>query len=157
MAPLQIRLENQSAIPLAVVRRRVPASELSRIVPECCGHVWKVMRAQNAKAGRNVALYWDGAIRLEAGVEALGPFVERDEVVRSATPEGLVAAVTFVGPYAGLGAAHGAIRNWAKGNSRLLKGPNWEIYGHWQEAWNTDPSQIRTDVCYQVGELEIPA
>jgi effector-binding domain-containing protein len=108
------------------------------------------MRAQNARAGRNVALYWDGAIRLEAGVEALGPFVERDEVVRSATPGGLVAAVTFFGPYAGLGAAHAAIRNWAKGNRRQLEGPNWEIYGHWQETWNTDPSQIRTDVCYQV-------
>ena len=127
MPPLQVRLENRSAIPLAVVKRRVPASELSRIVPECCGHVWKVMRAQNARAGRNVALYRDGAIRLEAGVEVLGPFVECDEVVRSATPGGLVAAVAFFGPYAALGAAHAAIRDWARGNSRQLEGPNWEI------------------------------
>jgi effector-binding domain-containing protein len=108
------------------------------------------MRAQSANAGRNVAVYWDGTIRLEAGVEALGPFVERDEVVRSATPGGLVAAVTFPGPYAGLGAAHTAIRDWAKDNNRHLEGPNWEIYGHWQESWNTDPSQIRTDVCYRL-------
>jgi effector-binding domain-containing protein len=150
MPPLQVRLESQSGTPLAVVRRRVPASELSRVVPECCGHVWQVMRAQNAKAGRNVALYWDDAIRLEAGVEALGPFVERDDVVRSATPGGLVVAVTFFGPYSGLGAAHAAIRDWAKGDSQRLEGPNWEIYGHWQDTWNTDPSLIRTDVCYQV-------
>jgi len=27
-------------------------------------------------------------------------------------------------------------------------GPNWEIYGHWQSEWNTNPSQIRTDVYY---------
>ncbi len=29
-------------------------------------------------------------------------------------------------------------------------GPNWEIYGHWQPEWNTDPLRIRTDVFYQV-------
>jgi hypothetical protein len=23
---------------------------------------------------------------------------------------------------------------------------SWEIYGHWEESWNTDPSKIRTDV-----------
>ncbi len=150
MPQLQVRLESQSAGSLAVVRRRVAASELSRVVPECCGRVWKVLRAQNVQAGRNVAVYWDGTIRLEAGVEALAPFVERDEVVRSATPEGLVAAVTFFGPYGGLGAAHAAIREWARDNDRRLEGPNWELYGHWQEIWNTNPSQIRTDVCYQV-------
>ena len=150
MPVLQVRLENQSAIPLAVIRQRVAAAELARVVPECCGRVWKLLRAQNAKAGRNVAVYWDGTIRLEAGVEALASFIERDDVVRSATPGGLVATVTFFGPYGGLGTAHAAIRDWARDNGRQLAGPNWELYGHWQEAWNTDPSQIRTDVCYQV-------
>src|SRR5437763_728362 len=24
----------------------------------------------------------------------------------------------------------------------------WEIYGHWEESWNTDSSKIRTDVVY---------
>jgi hypothetical protein len=32
--------------------------------------------------------------------------------------------------------------------SSQLAGPNWEIYGHWQNEWNKDPSQIRTDVYY---------
>jgi hypothetical protein len=29
-----------------------------------------------------------------------------------------------------------------------LAGPNWEVYGHWQDEWNSDPSKIRTDVFY---------
>src|SRR5437867_1940001 len=69
-------LLNVSAIPVAVVRRHVKPFELSRAVPECCGLAWKAVRAQDVKAGRNVAIYWDGSIRLEAGVELQGPFAE---------------------------------------------------------------------------------
>src|SRR5437773_8901718 len=72
-----------SAIPVAVVRRFVKSFELSRAVPECCGLAWKAVRAQNVKAGRNVAIYWDGSIRLEAGVELQGPFQRK---VRSSVP-----------------------------------------------------------------------
>ena len=138
------------AIPVAVVRRQVKQSELSRVVPEGCGLAWKAVRAQNVKAGRNIAIYWDGSIRLEAGVELPGPFVEDGEVVRSVTPGGAAASTTHLGPYGGLGAAHAAIQEWCAKHNHRLAGPQWEIYGHWQEAWNNDPSQIRTDVFHQV-------
>jgi hypothetical protein len=36
------------------------ASQLSRVVPQCCGLVWNEVRAQR-RAGRNVAIYWDRA------------------------------------------------------------------------------------------------
>ncbi len=139
-----------AAIPVAVVRRLVKPFELSRAVPECCGLAWKAVRAQNVKAGRNVAIYWDGSIRLEAGVELQGPFSEERDVVRSATPVGSAASTTHFGPYGGLGAAHAAIQEWCAKHNHRLTGPQWEIYGHWQEAWNNDPSRIRTDVFYQV-------
>ena len=150
MTSLLVELRDVAPTPLAVVRQQVRASELSRVVPDCCGRVWKTLRAQGAQGGRNVAVYWDGAIRLEAGVEALGPFTEADGVVRSATPGGTVALVKHLGPYSGLGQAHAAVHDWAKTTGHELAGPKWEIYGHWQDAWNTDPSLIRTDVCYQV-------
>ena len=143
-----VQLQQLESIPLAVVRRNAAAAELSRVVPECCGIVWNALRAQQAKGGRHVAIYWDGAIRLEVGAEALGPFTEQDGVVRSATPAGMVASVTHMGPYSGLGAAHAAIRDWCKASNHRLAGPNWEIYGHWQREWDTDPSRIRTDVFY---------
>src|SRR6516165_7202501 len=46
------------------------------------------------------------------------------------------------------GAAHDAIRQWCRANNRQHAGPNWEIYGHWQSEWNTNPSQIRSDIYY---------
>lgn len=151
MTSSAVQLLQLESVPLAVIRRQVSSSELSRVVPECCGLVWNTVRAQQAKAGRHVAIYWDGKIRLEVGVELAGPFAEDGEVVRSATPAGAVASATHFGPYGGLGTAHDAVRRWCKANNHRLAGPNWEIYGHWQNEWNTDPSRIRTDVYYLVG------
>jgi effector-binding domain-containing protein len=145
-----VRLEQAPSIPLAVIRRQAQKSELSRVVPECCGLVWNAMRAQQVKAGRHVALYWDGSIRLEVGVEVSGEFRDQDNVVHSATPAGSVATITHYGPYGTLRTAHDAIHDWVKTNSRELAGPSWEIYGHWQDAWNTNPSLIRTDIFYLI-------
>jgi effector-binding domain-containing protein len=150
MTSYAVQLQQLDSVPLAVIRRTARASELSRVVPECCGLVWDAMRAQQAQAGRHVAIYWDGSIRLEVGVELYGSFAEHGEVVRSATPNGAVAWTTHFGPYSGLGGAHDAVRRWCRANNHSLVGPNWEIYGHWQSEWNTNPSQIRTDVYYQL-------
>jgi effector-binding domain-containing protein len=145
---MSVQLQQLGSIPVAVIRRQARAPELARLVPECCGLVWKAVRAQNVKAGRHVAIYWDGSIRLEVGVELHGSFVESGGVVCSATPAGSVASATHFGPYQGLAAAHDAIRTWCRENNRQLAGPSWEIYGHWQSEWNDDPSRIRTDVFY---------
>jgi effector-binding domain-containing protein len=145
-----VEMQDLPAIPVAVVRRRVEPAALSRVVPDCCGLVWNALRAQGVRGGRNVAIYWDGAINLEAGVELTGPFAQHGELVLSATPGGAVAHVAHLGPYGGLGAAHEAVREWSHDHHQRLAGPNWEIYGHWQDAWNADPSGIRTDVFYLV-------
>ena len=152
MTPYAVQLQRLGSIPLAVIRRQARSSELARVVPECCGVVWNAVRAQQTQAGRHVAIYWDGSIRLEVGVELHGPFAEHGEIVCSATPSGAVASATHYGPYAGLGAAHEAIRQWCVANNHRLAGPNWEIYGHWQRQWDTDPSRIRTDVYYLLSD-----
>jgi len=143
-----VQLRRADSVSLAVIRRQARPSDLSRVVPECCGLVWNALRAQQARGGRHVAIYWDGGIRLEVGVELLGAFAEQGDVVRSATPAGRVACATHHGPYAGLGATHDAIWHWCASNGHRLAGPRWEIYDHWQAAWNADPSRIRTDVYY---------
>ena len=152
MATYAVRVQQLEGIPLAVIRRQAKASQLSRLVPECCGLVWNAIRAQQAKGGRHVAIYWDNTIRVEIGAELHSPFEEQGEVVRSTTPAGSAAFVTHYGPYGGLGNAHRAIREWCEANHLSLAGPNWEIYGHWQNEWNNDPSQIRTDVYYQLAK-----
>jgi len=150
MSSYVVQLQRLDPIPLAVIRRQAKASDLARVVPECCGLVWNVVREQQVRAGRHVAVYWDGSITLEVGVELFGPFAEQGDVVRSATPSGVVASTTHFGPYGGLGAAHDAVLQWCKANNRSLAGPSWEIYGHWQREWDADPSQIRTDIYYLV-------
>ena len=153
MADYLVRLQQVGSIPLAVIRRQASRAALSRVVPECCGRVWNAVRAQQVGAGRHVAIYWDATIRLEVGVELHGPFVEQGGVVRSATPGGIVAWATHLGPYSALGAAHQAIRDWCAANNHRLAGPNWEIYGHWQPEWEHDPTRIRTDVFYRVATV----
>jgi len=148
--PYTIQLQRLPSIPLAVIRRQARRSDLARVVPECCGLVWDALRAQGTRGGRHVAVYLDDAIRLEVGVEALAPFAEQGEVVRSATPAGLAATITHFGPYASLGIAHHAVREWCRANQHALAGPNWEVFGHWQPEWNAHPAQIRTDVFYQI-------
>lgn len=146
-----VLLSQSSGVPVAVVRRQVRASELSRVVPEGCGTVWSYLRAHQLKGGRNVAIYWDGSIRLEVGVE-LGQALPGDggEVVQSATPAGTIASLVHLGPYHTVGVAHAAIRDWCAAHDRRPAGPNWEVYGHWPADWDEDPSRIRTDVFYQL-------
>src|SRR5271169_2967148 len=102
MTPYAVQFQRLDSVPLAVIRRQASASELARVVPECCGLVWDVVRAEQAQAGRHVAIYWNGSIRLEVGVELHGPFTDQGEVVRSATPAGEVASATHFGPYVAL-------------------------------------------------------
>jgi effector-binding domain-containing protein len=148
-----VRLETAvAARPLAVVRRRASAQQLSKVVPQACGLVWGIVRAQQVKgAGRHVALYvdcLDGQINVEVGVELETPWAGHGEVVVSALPAGTAATTVHFGPYNRLGEAHQAIRDWCATHGHTPAGPNWEIYGHWVDAWNTDPSRIRTDVFY---------
>ena len=142
-----VRLERLSARRLAVVRRRAAPQELSKVVPDACGTVWNVIRSQQVSgAGRHVAVYLDDQINLEVGVELDGAFTGQGEVVVSATPPGLVATTTHLGPYQLLHKAYEAIHQWCAANGHVLAGPNWEVYGHWKDEWNSDPSQICTDV-----------
>lgn len=152
MALSEVRVAHSDGVPLAVVRRQARTSELSKIVPESCGVVWSWLRSRQLRGGRHVAIYWDGTIRLEVGVEMIDAIPDGGDVVRSATPAGRTASVVHLGPYNQLGTAHQAVREWCSTHNLQLAGPNWEIYGHWQDAWNTDPSRVRTDVFYQLAD-----
>jgi effector-binding domain-containing protein len=137
------------AQPLAVVRRRAARPDLPTLIPQACSQVWNALRAKNVTgAGRHVTVYLDDLVNLEVGVELDAPIAGDGEVVPSATPAGRVATTTHLGPYPHLHRAHAAIRQWCAAQGHALAGPCWEIYGHWLDAWNQDPSQVRTDVYY---------
>src|SRR5262249_1473445 len=134
-----VRVEQLSSCPLAVVRRRAAPHELSKVIPAACGTVWNLIRSQQVSgAGRHVAVYLDGQINLEVGVELDRPFTGHGEVVPSATPSGLVATTTHYGPYGQLDKAHEAIRQWCGNHGYTLAGPNLGIYGHCKDELNTE-------------------
>jgi effector-binding domain-containing protein len=144
-----VRFEQVSGRPLAVVRRRARAQELAKVVPAACGTVWNTIRALKVPgAGRHVALYWDDQINLEVGVELDAPFAGSGEVIGSATPAGAVATAVHFGPYGELHKAHDAIRARCADHHYPVAGPSWELYGHWTDECNNDPSKIRTDIFY---------
>ena len=136
-------------IPTAVVRSRVERRELSKFVPAACGEVWSFIRSAGLpRPGRHVALYLDRQGSVEVGAEVSEPFVGNDRVQCSQLPSGRVATAVHFGPYARLSEAHTEIRQWCAAHGHQLSNISWEIYGHWEESWNADPSKIRTDVFY---------
>jgi hypothetical protein len=69
--PYEIELTNAEAILTAVIRGRVPASELSKFVPAACGEVWSFIRSTGLpRPGRHVALYLDAGL-VEVGRRCL--------------------------------------------------------------------------------------
>ncbi|HEY7089228.1 MAG TPA: GyrI-like domain-containing protein [Tepidisphaeraceae bacterium] len=143
-----VRLEQIPSQPLAVVRRHASKAQLSKVIPEACGTVWNAIRAMQIKGGRHVAVYLDNEFNLEVGAEVNEPIKANGEVVPASLPAGTVATTTHFGPYSGLGDAHNAIQKWCRDNNHEPVRPCWEVYGHWDHAWDSDPSKIRTDVYY---------
>ena len=144
-----IELMHTEAIHTAVVRSRVQPRELSQFVPAACGEVWSFIRsARLPRPGRHVALYLDAQGSVEVGAEVSEPFVGNERVQCSQLPSGRVATTVHFGPYAHLSQAHAGIRQWCAEHGHRLSNISWEIYGHWDESWNADPSKIRTDVFY---------
>jgi effector-binding domain-containing protein len=139
-----VEVQQVASQPIAVVRLRASSQQLSTVVPQGCGTVWNFFKTSQIKAGRNLAVYLDGQINLEVGVEVFGPFNGNGQIVYSTTPAGSVLTTAHIGRYDQLGKAHEAIRDWSVQHHQSLAGPNWEIYGHWTD----DLTQLRTDVYY---------
>jgi effector-binding domain-containing protein len=146
--PYDITVKNTEAVLTAVIRSSVPPGELSKFVPAACGEVWSFVRSAGLpRPGRHVALYFDSGL-VEVGAEISEPFVGNDRIHCSRLPTGRVVTTTHFGPYTRLSEAHAEIRRWCANNGHQLGKTCWEIYGHWDESWNADPSRIRTDIFY---------
>jgi effector-binding domain-containing protein len=145
----QIELTYSKPITTAVVRSRVPAKELAQFVPAACGEVWSFIRSAGLpRPGRHLALYLDAQGSVEVGAEVSEPFADNDRVHCSQLPAGRVVTTVHFGPYQCLSEAHAAVREWCARHEHRCSGVSWEIYGHWEESWNTDSSKIRTDIFY---------
>jgi effector-binding domain-containing protein len=139
----------------AVVRGRVRPEELPLFITATCGEVWSfICSADLPRPGRHVAVYLDAQGSVEVGAEVSEPFVGNDGVHCSQLPRGRVITAIHFGPYPRLSEAHAAIRAWCAEHGHRCSGISWEIYGHWEENWNTDSTKIRTDVFYLLDDTK---
>src|SRR5438045_9401537 len=108
----QIELTDSKPITTAVIRRRVPAKELSKFVPAACGEVWSFIRSAGLpRPGRHLALYLDDG-SVEVGAEVSEPFAGNERIHCSELPAGRVVTTVHFGPYQRLSDAHEPIREW---------------------------------------------
>jgi effector-binding domain-containing protein len=153
--PYDVQVKQVRPRPIAAARRRATARDLGRCIGECFDAVYDFLtHAPVRQAGHNIVLYWnapDGnllateeGVPIEAGVQVAAAFEDTGNVVCSATPGGTVATVVHRGPYEQLPQAHAALLRWCREHNRAVAGPNWEVYGD----WNDQPDQLRTDVFY---------
>jgi len=150
--PYEIKVAPAEAILTAVIRSRVQPKELPKFVPAACGEVWSYIRAAGLpRPGRHIALYLDSGL-VEVGAEVSVQFSGNDRVHCSQLPSGRVVTTTHFGPYQRLGEAHSEVRQWCAERKQRLTGICWEIYGHWDESWNSDPTKIRTDVFHLLAD-----
>jgi len=141
----QIELVSVRPTVLAAVRKRTTFEALGATIIKSLDEVYAFLRTAPVKQkGLNVVVYFDDVINIEAGVQVSSEFEPTGTVICSATPAGTAARTIHYGPYSALGEAHEAIRAWCAKNGKTLAGPNWEVYGH----WNDDPRKLRTDVYY---------
>ena len=110
--------------------------------------VWACLRAADVHHARNVMLYLDDVPHVEVGVASAAAVPLTGRVVTSAMPGGPLAMTTHRGSYAGLGAAHQAVKDWCVANGRPRAGPWWEVYGPHRD----DPSEVWVEVYYLLAE-----
>ncbi len=149
----EIEIMHSEPTRTAVVRSRVRPEELPRFVPAACGEVWSFIRSADLpRPGRHLALYLDAQGSVEVGAEVSEQFIGSPRVHCSQLPAGRVAHAIHFGPYRRLSEAHKAIQEWCAAQGHRRTGASWELYGHWEESWNTDSTKIRTDVFYLLDE-----
>lgn len=157
--PYEVTLRQVAPRTLAAAQARVKPQTLVPAIRPLFDEVYKYLNEAGVKErGLNVIVYWNEAGRnlleseeglpMEAGVEVEAALPREGRVRAGATPGGRVASTLHVGSYDQLGKAHDAVRAWCAEQGHALAGPNWEVYGH----WNDDPQQLRTEVFYLLSD-----
>ena len=141
----QVTVKEVEPRPTAVVAAATTWQEFSTLWRELSAEVWACLRAGGISSGcRNIMLYWDDVPHVEVGVELKVPCPLTGRVTASVLPTGRVAMTVHHGPYAGLMAAHQAVRDWCTAQEKRMAGPLWEVYG----PTHDDPADVWTEIYY---------
>jgi hypothetical protein len=151
---MKVQIETVTEQPLAAVLERVQQRDIGTRVRPNLDQVYAFLKEHpdlRFPGAHNVLLYrhkddprTDGRMHVEYAVQVRRAFSRTGDVFASATPAGLIATATHVGPYERLGDTHGAVQRWCSANRHGLAGIDWEIYGDWTD----DATKLETKVCY---------
>ena len=138
-ANYSVSLQHATARTIAAVHARIAASRVSSEFRSYLDQVYAARASGIQLDGQNIFVYRDaagqaGQLDIEFGVGVDAPFDAVGNVRAVELPVGDVATTMHQGSYAGLGAAHDAVVQWCRAQSRKLAGPRWEVYGHWSDS-----------------------
>jgi effector-binding domain-containing protein len=143
----EVSLVDVEARPTAVVAATTTWQQFATLWGSLLGEVWDCLRAAGITRGcRNVMLYRDDVPNVEVGVVLDQPCPLTGRVVASTLPAGTAATAVHRGSFAGVGAAHDAVRQWCVDQGRRPTGTRWEVYG----PHHDDPAQQWTEVYWQL-------
>jgi effector-binding domain-containing protein len=154
----QVVSEHRTEQPTLVLRGKVTATEiplfLGKAYTEVAEHIgWSGLDFAGPPFARYRPLDADSSeFEIEAGFPVDRPVEGVGDVVSSTLPEGDVAVVTYIGPYAEMKPAYDAIEAWIKAQGGEAEGPAWEVY-HSDADVEPDPSTWRTNIVqpYRIG------
>ena len=137
----------------AVVRERVPMSELPQFFGRALHQAMAAVRAQGRHpVGPPFSLYHGmptDAVDVEAGFPVDGPITVVDGVTPGVLPGGTVAETLHVGPYESLGETYDAVLSYVKAQGLTPSSDMWEVYLSDPER-EPDPATWRTQVFWPV-------
>jgi effector-binding domain-containing protein len=145
----EVKVQTLSPRILAAVRRCVAIKDIPTAFKPALDSVWAFLGKHPGLRtdGHNIFLYHHekpAIMPVDFGVEVVQPFVGEGDVACVTTPAGEAAIVVHRGPYAKLGAAHQALRQWCAAHRRTIGAHSLEIYGDWSE----DPENLETTIEY---------
>ncbi len=131
----EVRIEQTSECPTAVVRANTTSQEFPTLWATFLDEVWAFLRATPGlhTDGHNVMVYRNNVpgveLAAEVGAQVTRSFDPTGRVVPSFLPGAEVATTIHAGPVTEIGAAYDAIQDYCKTENRRLTGVSWEVYG----------------------------
>ncbi len=135
--------------PTAVVRATVGVADMGAFVGPAIGAVAQALAGQAmAPAGRPFARFHPRGCQefdVEAGFVTAAAITSAGRVQASSLPGGPAAVLTFLGPYAEMEPAYGALAEWVAQRGGHVAGDPWEVYFS-DPAQQPDPHTWRTEI-----------
>lgn len=151
MSEIEIREHGEQAT--AVVRQRVPLSELPQFFSRAYHEAMTAIQAQGRHPtgppfGRYHGMPTDSA-DVEAGFPVDAPITAADGVVPGSLPAGRVVEATHVGPYDALPQTYGKVMDFMRDQGLTPADDMWEVYLSDPQV-EPDPATWRTQIYWPV-------